>query len=387
MIIISTVLFILVPYLLIIIMEEEKTCMCALASILLFRPKTSRDLIEKYGSAINVLKLPCSELLSLLGNEKLAAAIKSKEILLWAKEEVKWAVSKGVEIIAYSDEAYPKLLKECDDAPLILYYKGCANLNQKHTVSIVGTRLASGYGKGCCSKIIDHLNRYNYNPLVVSGLAYGIDIAVHKEALAAGLNTIAVLPNGMDTIYPLMHRDIAKQIIKQGGLLTEFPRGILPRKINFIKRNRIIAGISQGVIVVESRIKGGAMSTVEFANSYNRDIFALPGRLNDTNSFGCNYLISKNIAIIYNSEIIVPQTLGWAHKTTSDITLQPNLFSCNINNKEKILLSLKINLPVSVDEIVTNIGLDFDEVAFLLLELELEGKITSLGGRGYCLRK
>ncbi|MEG0518082.1 MAG: DNA-processing protein DprA [Bacteroidales bacterium] len=367
--------------------QENVVCSCALASIFLFRPKVALGLVEKYGSAEEVFKVSCDELMNLLGHEEIVQAVTGGEILAWAHEEVAWALSKGVEILVHGNEAYPKLLEECPDAPLVLYYRGNADLNRKQIVSIVGTRLASGYGKECCCKIIGHLSKFNCSPLIVSGLAYGIDVAAHKAALECGLDTVAVLPCGIDTIYPSGHRNIAKQILSQGGILTEYPRGIAPRKINFIKRNRIIAGVSQGVIVVESRIKGGAMSTVEFANSYNRDIFAVPGRLNDTNSYGCNYLISKNIAAVYANETCVPLQMGWRSDHTASVALQPNLFSFDGDNKEKIILSLKPDSPVCVEEIVAKSALSFDDVAFLLLELELEGRIVSLGGRGYCLRK
>lgn len=367
--------------------QENVVCSCALASIFLFRPKVALELVEKYGCAEEVFKVSCDEFMNLLENEELVQAITGGEVLAWAREEVAWALSKGVEILLHGNEAYPKLLEECPDAPLVLYYRGNADLNRKQIVSIVGTRLASGYGKECCCKIIGHLSKFNCNPLIVSGLAYGIDVAAHKAALECGLDTVAVLPCGIDTIYPSGHRNIAKQIVSQGGILTEYPRGIAPRKINFIKRNRIIAGVSQGVIVVESRIKGGAMSTVEFANSYNRDIFAVPGRLNDTNSYGCNYLISKNIASVYANETCVPLQLGWRNDNMGSIALQPNLFSFDEDNKEKIILSLKFDSPACVEEIAAKSALSFDDVAFLLLELELEGRIVSLGGRGYCLRK
>lgn len=367
--------------------QENIVCSCALASIFLFRPKVALEIVKKYGSAEEVFKIPQSELLNLLGEGEIVQAVANGETLSWARAEVAWALSKGVEILVYGGDSYPKLLEECPDSPLVLYYKGNAELNRKRIVSVVGTRLASAYGRESCYKIIGHLSKFDYHPLIVSGLAYGIDVAAHKAALEYGLDTVAVLPCGIDTIYPRGHRNIAKQIVFKGGILTEYPRGISPRKINFIKRNRIIAGMSHGVIVVESRVKGGAMSTVEFANSYNRDIFAVPGRLNDTNSYGCNYLISKNVASVYANETCVPLQLGWRRDEVGGVNLQPNLFSFNVEDKEKIVLSLKFDYAVCIEEIVAKTALSFDDAAFLLLELELEGRIISMGGRGYCLRK
>ncbi len=299
---------------------------------------------------------------------------------------VKWAASKGVEIIIRGDSVYPSLLYECRDSPVVLYYKGCADLNNSQSVAVIGTRLASGYGKECCRTVVGHFKKGGYTPLVVSGLAYGIDINAHKAAMDCGIDTVAVLANGIDIIYPNAHREFAKRMIKRGGILSEFPRGIPSLKINFIKRNRIIAGIVQGVIVIESRIKGGSMSTVEFADSYNRYIFAVPGRLNDTNSYGCNYLISKNVAAIYSGGTIVPVTLGWSGDSGGETALQPELFSFDIADKEKILLSLKVDFPLNTERIVSVTGLGFEKVACLLLELELEGKIIYDGIKGYCLK-
>lgn len=365
---------------------DEYMYACALHTVLLFRPRMACGLVERFGSAREVFKLDEKELASFLdGDAEKARMILSPGIAAKAREEVKWAASKGVEILVKGACAYPRLLEECADAPLVLYYKGSAGLNNSRSIAVVGTRLASGYGKECCQRIITHLKGEGYDPLVISGLAYGIDIAAQKAALEQGMDTVAVLPNGLDILYPAKHREIAKQMIRQGGILTEFPRGMPPVKINFIKRNRIIAGMSQAVIVVESRIKGGAMSTVEFANSYNRDIFAVPGRLNDVNSYGCNYLISRNVAAIYSNASVLPAALGWG--TYRDTDLQPGLFSFDRADKEKILLSLKVDSPVTVDRIVSFTGFGFDRAACLLLELELEGRIMSAGGGRYVLRK
>lgn len=367
---------------------DEYMYACALHAALLFRPRTASALVEKFGSAKEVFNLNENELAALLdGDSETARVILSSGVTDRAREEVKWATSKGVEILIKGACAYPRLLGECADAPLVLFYKGSAGLNNSRTIAVVGTRLASGYGKECCQRIMAHLKDGGYDPLIISGLAYGIDIAAQKAALEQGMETVAVLPNGLDILYPAKHREIAKQMIRQGGVLTEFSRGMPPVKINFIKRNRIIAGMSRAVIVVESRIKGGAMSTVEFANSYNRDIFAIPGRLNDANSYGCNYLISKNVAAIYSNASVLPAALGWSGGTYRDTDLQPGLFSFDPADKEKILLSLKPDSPVTVDHIVSFTGFGFDRTACLLLDLELEGRIISAGGGRYVLRK
>jgi DNA protecting protein DprA len=283
-------------------MEEERILRCALSGVLVYKPKILNELFDKYGEARKIYGLSGEKLMREMNlREELVKQIFSRDIIEWAKSEVDWADEKGIHLLFRGDEKYPKLLMECEDAPQMLYYKGVADLN-KRAIGIVGTRLASNYGRECCSRIVDDL--CEYNPLIVSGLAFGIDVCAHKEALEKGLETVAVLPNGLDSIYPQKHRDVAVRMVKNGGLLTEFPRTMQAQKINFIKRNRIIAGLSQAIVIVESRVKGGAMTTVEFANMYNREVFALPGRITDTNSYGCNYLISKNVANIYNAQML-----------------------------------------------------------------------------------
>ena len=354
-----------------------------MAKAFLYRCRECNRLLGEYGSAQEVL-----DNMESVDMEKVRPLLEeafSGENLEWAQQEVEWCRAKGVELLFCGDEGYPKLLMEVEDAPAMLFYKGTADLNALYSISMVGTRLASTYGKEMCSRIVSDL--HSYKPLVVSGLAYGIDIASHKAALEAGLETVAVLPNGMDMVYPSRHRDIAAAMVRQGGILTEFPRGEQPVRLNFIKRNRIIASITQGLVVVESRVKGGAMITAEYACSYNRDIFAVPGRVTDPNSFGCNYLIAKNVAAIYNSPATVPASLGWEGHYTPDSSFQPQLFSYEVGNKEKILLSLKSDIPMRVEQLCSATSMDWDTVSMLLLELELEGKISVRNNTDYYLRK
>lgn len=356
-----------------------------------YRCSECNRIVEMYGSAQEVMdNVGENGLGSMPGNvsEEARCLLErafSAENLEWAEEEVQWCLGKGVELLFYGDRNYPKLLEEVKDAPAMLYYKGNADLNAPRSISMIGTRLASTYGKEMCSRIIAGLK--DYNPLVISGLAYGIDIAAHKAALDAGLNTVAVLPNGMDMIYPSRHRNIAARMVQQGGILTEFPRGEHPAKLNFVRRNRIIAAISQGVVVVESRVKGGSMITAEYACSYNRDIFAVPGRLTDTNSFGCNYLIAKNVAAICNSPSAIPAALQWEKSPLPDSSYQPQLFSYEVGNKEKILLSLKSDKPMSVEQVCQVASLDWETASMLLLELELEGRISVRNNTDYYLRR
>ena len=362
-------------------MAEEIVLRCAMGREFLYKPEVAVQLLEKYGSAgdvmDNVLQVEKDEVRGML--ERAFAP----QSLMWAEEEVEWCAKKGVRLIFYGEKGYPSLLAECTGAPFMLYYRGCADLDAQRSVSMVGTRLASEYGREGCNMVVEHIARYS--PLIVSGLAYGIDIASHKAALENGLQTVAVLPNGLDMIYPARHRDVAVQMIGQGGLLTEFPRGTVPQKINFVKRNRIIAAITQALVVVESRVKGGSMITAELASNFNRDIFALPGRITDPNSFGCNYLIAKNVAAIYNSPSAIPSALGWEREYTSDAIYQPKLFSYDVENKEKILLTLKFDKATGIEEICRATGMEWGLASTLLLEMELEGRIKVIGNTDYCL--
>ena len=363
-------------------MADEIILRCAMARAFLYRPHEARALLNKYGSAELVYENRKEEISC--GAGALEAAF-LPENLKWAEDEIEWCARKGVQLLFCLDAGYPPLLQESNDSPFMLYYKGTARLDNPRSISVVGTRLASSYGKECCSRIMEHVAPFA--PLVVSGLAYGIDIESHKSALEHGLDTVAVLPNGIDLIYPSRHRGVAVEMTRKGGILTEFPRGTPPLRMNFIKRNRIIASISQALVVVESRVKGGSMITAEFAAGYNREIFAVPGRFTDPNSFGCNYLISKNVASIYSCAATLPDALGWGGQERAEVNLQPQLFSFDVEGKEKILLSLRSGKPMGIEAISAACGMDWGEVSMLLLELELEGRISAGENMEYKIRR
>lgn len=358
----------------------------AVSEFFRYNPLASRQLIELFDDPALIFNSPLENLVSVLGNEKMAMELKNPALLERSRREIEWSRSHGVQLLAYNTPHYPALLAECADAPIMLFYLGSADLNKVMPVSIVGTRLASGYGREIAGRVVDELYQNSLlcgkEVAVVSGLAYGIDVAAHRAALEVGVPTIGVLPCGIDLIYPSGHREIARRMVRQGGILTEFPHGTGVRRWQFLKRNRIIAGISGTTIVVESRIKGGAMSSVEFANSYGRDVYAVPGRLGDSNSFGCNYLISKNVAQIYThgsaAQICGADVDGGAIPSG-----EVNLFSFDDDKKEKILLSLKDNLTMDSDALCRGSGLSFDEVSALLLELELEGRVEVVMGNRY----
>ncbi len=352
---------------------DELVYAYALSSLFFNSPSLSRQILES-GQGSYIFSMRRDELLELFGgNTDIVSRVADPHLLERSLKEVEWARSKGVKLLAVTSPEYPKLLKECADAPSMLFYIGEGDLNAHYNISVVGTRMASAYGREVCSSIVGALA--GDNVMIISGMAYGIDICAHRAALENGLPTVGVLPCGIDMIYPAMHRDVAKRMLDKGGILTEFPRGMDVRRWQFIKRNRIIAGMSRGVVLVESRIKGGAMITAEFAADYGRDIYAVPGRVSDSNSFGCNYLISKNVA-----QICLPpslrESMGFSGSISALVGAQPNLFSANDDKKQKILLSLKNNLKADVNSLCADTGFGFNDVATALLELELEGFIV-----------
>ncbi|MCQ2117367.1 MAG: DNA-processing protein DprA [Bacteroidales bacterium] len=323
---------------------------------------------EKYGLAIS------DHAMSLLSD---SASIED------SKREIEWMERRKVRILNITDNDYPQLLLECNDAPPVLYCRGEISWNRWRCCAFVGTRLPSAYGLETTVELVRLVSGYGVT--VVSGLAYGIDIAAHKAALENSGRTVAVLPNGIDSIYPSSHRDHAAQIVRQGAVVTEFPLGTSAMKMNFIKRNRIIAGMSDWLVLPESRIHGGAMTTAQFACSYGRELFAVPGKLSDTNSGGCNYLLSKKMAeTIYRPEQLCESmglgTLEFGHRTD-----EKELFFNDSDKKRKIMLTLKDISGRNADEICQLTGIPFSEVSLILLELELSGTVRNRGSDIYSL--
>lgn len=353
--------------------KEEKAC--AVSNLIYSRPKYSKLLIDRFDSLDLFFSLSHSEIKDLFRGEDFVNRLFDRSYLEWVKNETKWYLKHGVEIIDYFSPNYPSLLRECADPPAVVYFIGKADLTNNQSLSVIGTRVPSAKGEIYATQIIKDISDDLYTPLIVSGLAMGIDISAHRAAIKFNLPTIAILPCGIDQIYPSAHRKEAAQIVKNGGILTEFPRGIKPLKYNFLQRNRIIAGISQGLLVVESRIRGGSMSTVSYALSYGREIFALPGRIDDINSSGSNYLISKSIAQLYLDSSTIPRSLGWSDELSPKI-FSSELFSVSDSVKEKILLTLSPKSWLGIDQIIERTKLGYDEVSEALIELELKHEIV-----------
>ena len=356
---------------------KREIYLCALSREFFDHPLLGRQVMEYFPKIEKIFEGSFDGIDDLLRIHGIGARLQSKECLERAEKEALWYREKNVRIIDVNSKEYPQKLLECQDAPIVLYYKGNGDLNNTRSLGVVGTRLASEYGNTACRLLIDALGDTGFNPLIVSGLAIGIDITAHRAALANKMETVAVLPCGIDLIYPASHREDAIKMMSHGGIITEFPRAVPALRRNFLQRNRIIAGMTQGLLVAETRVSGGSMSTVEYASSYSREIFAVPGRICDANSYGCNYLISKNIASICVNSATIPKELGWTATSRTDVAMQPDLFSGAENKRKKILLTLTLGTPRSVDYLVQNTGLDFNTVSLIMLELELSGDVVA----------
>ena len=283
----------------------------------------------------------------------------------------------------FLDDDYPARLKHCIDGPVMIYCLGNADYNAPRVLSVVGTRSATTYGKECCSRIIEDLK--SSNVLIVSGLAYGIDTWAHREALRNGLATVGVLAHGLDTLYPAANKSMASKMLSQGGLITEFTSGTIPDKENFPKRNRIIAGLADATLVVEAARKGGALITADIANSYNRDVFAVPGRIIDPYSEGCNRFIRTNKAALVQSAADIKYLMGWEEQSEKPSQIQKKLFINLSPDEEAVVALIRTAGELTVDKICLGLQLNTSRVATALLNLEFEGIVKCKPGKIYCL--
>ena len=344
----------------------------------------AKALINIYGDAQSIFKAKKKELENIEGIGSVRAkSIKDFTDFSSAEEEIKFIEKYKITPLFITNENYPKRLLNCFDSPALLYYRGNADLNTSKIISIVGTRNNSDYGKTVCEKMIEDLQAENV--LVVSGLAFGIDTIAHKAALKHNLQTVAVLAHGLDRIYPTQNKTLAKQITGQGGLLTEFISNTNPDKQNFPKRNRIVAGICDAVIVIESSKKGGSLITAELGNGYNKDVFAIPGRVNDSKSEGCNYLIKNNKAALINSANDFLEMMNWSSTSKPTAKKQRELF-IELSPDEKIVVDiLQQQDSIQIDELYFKSGLSSSAVATALLMLEMQNVVLSLPGKVYKL--
>ncbi|KLT65551.1 DNA-processing protein DprA [Pedobacter sp. BMA] len=356
----------------------------ALTFIKFIGPVSARSLLVHCGSAEQVFSASRKQLLKIPGiGERMVDAILNTDALKRAEKELAFVEKHGIEVLFYTDSNYPQRLKNCSDAPVLLYFKGTVNFNHSRIISIVGTRNATDYGKMLCKQLCEVLAPYNV--LIISGLAYGVDVATHKECLRHHISTVGVLGHGLDRLYPQIHKSVSQKMVLNGGLLSEFPTQTNPDRQNFPKRNRIIAGIADATIVVEASIKGGALITAEIANSYHKDVYAFPGRTNDVFSEGCNFLIKTNRAALINHAKDLVYYLGWDDQLNE--TTQHTQMSLQINltaNEQAVIAALSKG-QLAIDELARVLNIQQSKLAIVILTLEMQGIIVSLPGKVYKL--
>jgi DNA processing protein len=342
----------------------------------------AKALVNNFGNAENIFKAKKKELEIIEGIGSVRAnSIKHFTDLKIAEEEIAFIEKYKITPLFITDKKYPQRFLNCYDSAVMLYYKGNADLNASKIIAIVGTRNHNEYGKAACEKLIEELE--DENILIVSGLAFGIDTIAHKSALKNNLKTVGILAHGLDRIYPSQNKGLAKEMIAQGGLLTDFRSNTTPDKQNFPKRNRIVAGICDAIVVIETGIKGGSLITAELGNGYNKDVFAIPGRINDTKSEGCNYLIKNNKAALITSANDFLENMGWKEQKKPSAKKQRELF-IELSDDEKIIVNiLQQKEQIHIDELYIQSGLSSSAVASALLTLEMQNVIVSLPGKIY----
>ena len=370
---------------------EEKACLCALGKIFGFKPRIALALIEHLGNAREVFKLSRNDLETLLGPHSQYTDAIRKSIVYDSCKELEHYEKQSVDFVGWTDGHYPSLLKECPDAPVGLYVRSRTHVSRLWTpeksIAIVGTRDVSPYGKEWCTKVVNALADSDQRPAIISGLALGTDICAHKAAVEAGLPTIAVMATGPETVYPYRHKEFAEILCQTPGcaLVTDYPPGTAPLAVHFLRRNRIIAGLSDATVLIESKIKGGGMMTARLAFSYSREVFALPGRVDDIRSQGCNSLIKNKIAEPLNS---IPELMESLNMTSrrhgarpSDTqilctTYKNTLADDKILLMSRILTEIRRRRGITLEELAEASGLGYATTAELTAILETDGFIT-----------
>ena len=351
---------------------------------------TARQLISYCGSAEAVFKTPKSKLLKIpqIGFHTAQLILENhKTALLKAEQIIQQAEKGGTKIFSYFQKNYPQRLKDIHDAPLVFYYQGNADLNPKKSVAIVGTRDASNYGKNFAEELVNELQRHQ--TLIVSGLAYGIDIAAHRASLKYQLPTIGVMASGIDIIYPAAHKKTAFQMVKAGGILTENSFGTKPDAVRFPARNRIIAGLADAVVVVEAKTKGGALITAEIANNYHKDVFALPGSIHSRTSQGCNWLIKNHKANLISSAEDLIYLMNWSLDSDQEsVQRQLDFSQTNLEEPDRLILNSlkeKQSEGLKIDELSLIMNQPVNQIQSRLLQLELQGLVKALPGKRFIL--
>ena len=368
--------------------EEEQIYSIALTMVPGIGHIGAKHLIDGMGNAVDVFRLR-KEIPERIPevSQRVIEALDCPQAVLRAEQEYEFIRKNRISCLSFHDEAYPSRLRECEDAPVVLFFKGNADLNSLHILNMVGTRNATDYGTQICASFLRDLKALCLDVLVVSGLAYGIDIHAHREALANELPTVGVLAHGLDRIYPHVHRKTAVDMLEKGGLLTEFLSGTNPDRHNFISRNRIVAGMCDATIVIESAEKGGSLITAELAEGYHRDCFAFPGRMSDEYSKGCNRLIRDNKASLLLSAEDFVQAMGWNIPMTlsEKVSVQRSLFIELSEEEQKIVAILEKLGNLQINSLVVEADIPVNKMTALLFELEMKGVIRVLAGGMYQL--
>ncbi|MCU0454889.1 MAG: DNA-processing protein DprA [Bacteroidales bacterium] len=344
---------------------------------------SARKLVAHFGSVEAVFRESYRTLTNIPGiGPGLAKYISDRSYLEAAEKEAEYVTRHNIRTYFYLDNDYPYRLRQCEDSPVVFFFRGSCDPDSARILSIVGTRSATSRGKELCERIVGDLAAGHPDLVIVSGLAYGIDITAHKAALNYNLPTIGVLANGLKTIYPSIHRPTAEAMLRNGGLLTDFLHDALPERNNFIKRNRIIAGISDATLIIESGLKGGALITADIASSYNRDLMAVPGRPDDQWSAGCNSLIKTNKAALVESADDIEYVLDWKPEKSKP-PVQRTLFS-DMSEPEKLVYELlsKEN-ELTIDAICRSLDMPVHKLSPLLLQMEFRGLVKFHPGNLY----
>ncbi len=363
--------------------DKEIIQLIALTKVPKVGPIVAKTLIAYCKSIDAVFDMKPVDLVQIPGiGQSFVKDFNPKEYLLDAEEEYTFVKKHNITPIPYLDKSYPARLYNVDSSPILLYYQGNQDLNHTRTVSIVGTRMPTDYGKSMCDKIVEGLMPYNV--LLISGLAFGVDVTAHRKCVELGIPTIGVLGHGLDRIYPQEHKSLSHKMIQNGGVLTEFTSGTIPDRENFPMRNRIIAAMSDVVIVIESKRKGGSIITAEYANDYNKDVFALPGAVTEEKSEGCNKLIKQNKAHLLESAADVAYIMRWEDIDAGKV-IQKQLF-VELNEKETAIMNiLQVEKEAPIDVITYKAHLTPSETASILLELEFKGLVRNLPGKRFVL--
>ncbi len=363
--------------------HDELFYRLALISVPGIGVKIGRSLLQQYGTATNIFNAPLKALLQIDGiTEVKAKGFKDPEVLRTAEKEMAFMLKEDITVVAYNTPGYPARLAACADAPLLLFYKGNASLEMKRHIAIVGTRSFTDYGTRLTEELVEGLQGADI--LIVSGLALGIDAIAHKKAVKLGIPTVGVLGTGLDKIYPHTHKALSNEMIQNGGLLTEYWSGTTPDRTNFPMRNRIVAGLCDITVVIESDIKGGALITAMMANGYNREVAAYPGRISDAKSSGCNELIRRQSAHLITCADDMLELMNWKDGNKKK-AVQKQLFVTLSTEQQKIVDLLQTKEIVHADDIFYHTGLSNSTLAVTLLDLEMQGIIKTLPGKQYRL--